>query len=760
MAKLTLSDLANLQNDSTAVSAINANAALIETALENTLSRDGTSPNQMSADLDMNSNRILNLPAAGSGTEPVRHAEFVSAVFGDPADFIFATEDQAEEGVADSVVMSPLRTTQLVDAWEYTAPDTDAVGVPLVNILRERVRAIDFGLAMDGVTDDTDKLRTVAQAVQSRGGNCVLQLPANAILRINSDEAALAETVINGATVSTPVFRWIDIEGLDVEGNGCVFDAILPNNSNTLFSALFWLEGVQNSSFDNLRYQQEDLVIDPVNLGGGMLVFKIGSSATRITKHIKISNAGSLGGTAFMLCNAWPSVNHGFPTYNPAYDISVENIDLHSTYYGFDFQKSPNRFRGKNIYSVNAGRTYFPHNVHDQEVDIVSQNGGPDCDILIKSYSNGADHSHNTTSDIKLKYRNLGRHGTTQILPTQNLIGLDVETSDGFACHIRDIHLDLDIADNTANPHPPIIRCLNLHTGTEAHQLHNIKISGRVRGMSTARDFLLLPYTGQDPTDSLVYDWKMENLYLDGVAFGMNINIDGRCLAGAFDLSNIRTTGTVKFNNFSSDRKYIHVTGPIRTSSIVLGSGGSNLTADPDLSALNTQTVSINGTLVYTFTSATSGQAAALETAIESFGFSVTRTSSGLNISRGNGLRFTVTTSNAATATAIGIPSGTSSTSFNSFETDGTLSYQRGAEGLTRIFGYVNHNLSTGVAGTESFTYPGGLSMSTVLHTNACPKSALGGSVTAAAGTSTTFTVNDSETTDREIWVEIIGIEP
>jgi len=80
LAKLTLSDLANLTNESSAVAAINANNAATEAALEKTLSRDGTSPNSMDANLDMNSNRIQNLPAAASATEPVRKAEFDTIV--------------------------------------------------------------------------------------------------------------------------------------------------------------------------------------------------------------------------------------------------------------------------------------------------------------------------------------------------------------------------------------------------------------------------------------------------------------------------------------------------------------------------------------------------------------------------------------------------------------------------------------------------------------------------------------------------------
>jgi hypothetical protein len=68
MAKLTLFDLAS---GSFTVDLLNANFALIEDALENTLSLDGTLPNSMNANLDMNSYRILNLPTAATDGEPV-----------------------------------------------------------------------------------------------------------------------------------------------------------------------------------------------------------------------------------------------------------------------------------------------------------------------------------------------------------------------------------------------------------------------------------------------------------------------------------------------------------------------------------------------------------------------------------------------------------------------------------------------------------------------------------------------------------------
>lgn len=72
MTKVTLADVASLIDATTAETTINNNNDAIVTAVENTLSRDGTSPNQMGANLDMNSHRVINLPAPIGATEPVR----------------------------------------------------------------------------------------------------------------------------------------------------------------------------------------------------------------------------------------------------------------------------------------------------------------------------------------------------------------------------------------------------------------------------------------------------------------------------------------------------------------------------------------------------------------------------------------------------------------------------------------------------------------------------------------------------------------
>ena len=77
MAKYTYETIAGLgTNVLAAQTTINSNFAAVMTAMEKTLSRDGTTPNQMEADLDMNSNQILNLPLPVDDTEPVRKGEF------------------------------------------------------------------------------------------------------------------------------------------------------------------------------------------------------------------------------------------------------------------------------------------------------------------------------------------------------------------------------------------------------------------------------------------------------------------------------------------------------------------------------------------------------------------------------------------------------------------------------------------------------------------------------------------------------------
>lgn len=125
MSKLVLSDLANLQNESSVISTLNNNNTAVETALENTLSRDGTSPNTMSADLDINGNQILNLPDPVDPTDVVRLQDLEDALDnfvvppgpkGDPG-------EQGEPGPANTLTIGTVTAGTAGASITGTAPN-------------------------------------------------------------------------------------------------------------------------------------------------------------------------------------------------------------------------------------------------------------------------------------------------------------------------------------------------------------------------------------------------------------------------------------------------------------------------------------------------------------------------------------------------------------------------------------------------------------------------------------------------------------
>lgn len=94
MPKLNLQDITGSY---ASVAKLNANFTALEEAIENTLSRDGTTPNVMEADFDMNSNRILNLPDPALDQEPVTLG-YLTDNFGDGA--VGAAADAANAAAA------------------------------------------------------------------------------------------------------------------------------------------------------------------------------------------------------------------------------------------------------------------------------------------------------------------------------------------------------------------------------------------------------------------------------------------------------------------------------------------------------------------------------------------------------------------------------------------------------------------------------------------------------------------------------------
>lgn len=134
MAKVTINPLANLDNPPSAVSRLNANFDALAAAIENTLSRDGTVPNAMQSNLDMNSNRILNLPVPVSPTEPARHGDIQQYV------------DQAEAAAVEAEAQANRAEAEAVNAEE----SADEALASLNDLLSRYVGAYASAPTVDG----------------------------------------------------------------------------------------------------------------------------------------------------------------------------------------------------------------------------------------------------------------------------------------------------------------------------------------------------------------------------------------------------------------------------------------------------------------------------------------------------------------------------------------------------------------------------------------------------------------------------------
>lgn len=188
MAKLTLATLTSAYQ---AVPALNANNILIEAALENTLSRDGTTPNTMSAVIDMNSNRILNVTQAVGGSDAVNLTQ------------VNALISNASSATMTGPIAATLITVADVGGF-YTAVDVESALQEVFTLLVSVTAS--QGASLVGIQDAaanfaaTDVEAALAEiiadyaAVTASNGASKIGLEDSAALYSSTDvEAALAE---------------------------------------------------------------------------------------------------------------------------------------------------------------------------------------------------------------------------------------------------------------------------------------------------------------------------------------------------------------------------------------------------------------------------------------------------------------------------------------------------------------------------------------------------------------------------------------
>ena len=186
----------------TVKSDVNVQLGLIETAVADTLSRKGDSPNAMEADLDMDSNQILNLPNATTRQEPATYGQVLDQVDWSVAvgeakyyDTVAAATSDTSLVVGDVVIIKErasgvfdvISGTGTANTYNIIAHDSLSLSLELEVDGTANVRA--FGATGDGVTNDTVAFTNAASAAP------VVLVPE-----------ATSSYVVSGASIGTTTF--------------------------------------------------------------------------------------------------------------------------------------------------------------------------------------------------------------------------------------------------------------------------------------------------------------------------------------------------------------------------------------------------------------------------------------------------------------------------------------------------------------------------------------------------------------------------
>ncbi len=298
--------------------ALNSNFEDLRDAFDNTLSLDGSLPNAMGADLDMNSNDILNakdISASGTlSTEALTlGGTLVSAGDLEAAGAALSTDDHTGDGTTVSFSMSyepiiaantqvyidgvyqnkagyvvsgttltfseapPLNSSiEIVvarslnvsagsaDLVSYNQGDTSAVDRTVESKLQERVSVKDFGAFGDGVADDTAAFQAAIDYCKTSG--LVLNVNAGTYkltdtLDMNDGFDKAVSLVGMGGFSNEPVLEFQD--GVDI-------GILVKNSKNTLIQDLIVdISNVTNDAVAILWYGVWHSKMSNVSVVGG-----------------------------------------------------------------------------------------------------------------------------------------------------------------------------------------------------------------------------------------------------------------------------------------------------------------------------------------------------------------------------------------------------------------------------------------------------------------------------------------------------------
>lgn len=273
MAKLILNDIESLANVASAKQALNDNFAQLEAFADNSLSRDGSTPNQMEADIDLNNNDLLNVNKIDvqqllkNGVSYEQLVSYGSVVFqledgtgaqkdytllyppgslgnlhvsvagvmlrpgldysytGQTLSFVVAPASGTDNILIRYAIALQLGSTNSADS-KFIQTGAGAVERDMQAKGRESISIYDFDPHANGITDDRTAFINADAAAYARGK--VLRIPEGTFL-INSPIDGLKASWIaepgatilagSGVTLNGPSFlEWHESVGVEVSG--------------------------------------------------------------------------------------------------------------------------------------------------------------------------------------------------------------------------------------------------------------------------------------------------------------------------------------------------------------------------------------------------------------------------------------------------------------------------------------------------------------------------------------------------------------